>query len=101
MFVLLLMLFQQRRGTIIEERHIVRGEGQDRSNDSTEERAEDLLRYDLRRSSDFTEERTDNRPHYERRRSSAIAEFKIAQIVRDTLRETPREGRSEMEAQLK
>ena len=99
--ILLLMLFQQRRGTIIEERRIVRGEGQERSNDCTEERTEDISHNERRRSSDSTEERTEYLSHNERRRSSAIAEQRIAQTIRDTLREAIREERSEMEAQLK
>ena len=78
----LLILFQQRRGIIIEERRIERGEGQERSNDSTEER-------------------TENPPYNERRRSSAIAESRIAQVVKDTLGDVLREERSEMEAHLK
>lgn len=87
--------------TIIKEYGNVKEEGQERSNDSTEESIEDLPLHDRRKSSDSTEERTENRPHYEGRRNSAIAEQRIAQMVRDTLKEAIREERSEMEAQIK
>ena len=87
--------------TIIKEYGNVKEEGQQRSNDSTEESTEDPPHHDRRRSSGSTKERTENRPHYERRRSSAIPEQRIAQIVRDTFREAIREERSEMEAELK
>ena len=103
----LLILFHQgseeseESRTIIKEYGNVQEEGQERSNDSTEERTEDLPHYDRRRRSDSTAERTENLPHNERRRSSAIAESRIAQIVRDTFRDTLREERGEMGAQLK
>ena len=102
-----LMLFHQgseeseESSTIIHEYGNVKEEGQERSNNSTEDMTADLPHYDRRRSSDSTEDRTENLRYNERRRSSAIAESRIAQVVRDTLGDTLREQRSEMEAQLK
>ena len=104
----LLILFHQRSEgseesrTIINEYRIVRKEGQERSNDSTEESTENLPHYDRRRISDSTEE-SETLPHDNHRRSSAIAEQRVAQIARDTLREEQSEMKARMmrmEAQL-
>ena len=81
----LLILFHQgseESRKLIKEYRIVNEDGQERSNDSSEEGTEDL-------------------PHNEHRRGSAIAESRIAQVVRDTPGEAIKEERSEMEAQLK
>lgn len=97
----LLILFHQRSEeseeskTIIKEYRIVRKEGQERSNDSTEERTENLPHYDRRRISDSTEE-SETPLHNNHRRSSAVAEQRVAQIASDTLREE----RSEMKARM-
>ena len=95
----LLMLFQQGRGRIIEKRRIVK-EGQERSNDFTKERTEDLPHHDRRRSSDSTEERTENLPQNDRRRSSDFTQQRMAQVASDTIIALLGKERTEMKAQI-